>query len=101
LKIDLTAQADIKRRDIAFNKEVCKDVRKTMTITSIYFRPTLSSIILSIVKEKEVRPVIIIDISGLAFSLNIYRQSNTIFTTSLYEIDRILEGRREDDEELL
>ena len=29
-----------------------------------------------------------------------HRQGNTIFTTSLYEIDRILEGRREDDEEL-
>jgi hypothetical protein len=55
---------------------------------------------LGIVKEKEVRPVNITGISGPAFSLNIYRQSNTIFITSLYEIDRILEGRKEDDEEL-
>ena len=52
------------------------------------------------VKEKEVRPVDIAGINGPAFSLNIYRQGNTIFTTSLYEIDRILESRREDDEEL-
>jgi hypothetical protein len=72
-----------------------------MTITSIYSRLTLPSIVLSIVKEKEVRPVNIADISGPAFSLNMHRQSNTIFITSLYEIDRILEGRREDDEELL
>jgi hypothetical protein len=72
-----------------------------MTITSIYSRPALPSIVLSTVKEKEVRPINITGISGPAFSLNIYRQGNTIFTMSLYEIDRILEGRREDDEELL
>ena len=72
-----------------------------MTITSIYSRLTLLFIILSIVKEKEVRPVNIININGLVFSLNIYRQSNIIFITSLYKIDRILEGRKKDDEELL
>ena len=71
-----------------------------MTITFIYSRLTLPFIVLGIIKEKEVRPVDITGISGPAFSLNIHRQSNTIFTTSLYEIDRILEGRREDDEEL-
>jgi hypothetical protein len=72
-----------------------------MTITSIYSRPTLPFIMPGIVKEKEVKPVNITGISGLTFSLNIYRQSNTIFTTSLYKIDRILEGCKEDDEELL
>jgi len=72
-----------------------------MTITSIYSRLILPFIILNIVKEKEVRPVDIIDINGLIFSLNIYRQSNIIFIISLYEIDRIFEGRKEDDEELL
>ena len=72
-----------------------------MTITSIYSRPTLLFIILSIIKEKEVKPVDIISINGLIFSLNIYRQSNIIFITSLYKIDRILEGRKKDDEELL
>ena len=71
-----------------------------MTTTFIYSRLTLLFIILSIVKEKEVRPVDIISINGLAFSLNIYRQGNTIFITSLYKIDRILEDRKEDDEEL-
>jgi len=99
-KIDLTAQADIKQRDIAFDREVRKDVRKTITITSIYSRPTLPSIVPGTVKEKEVRPVDIAGINGPAFSLNIHRQGNTIFTTSLYKIDRILESRREDDEEL-
>ena len=72
-KIDFTAQADIKRRDIAFDKEVRKDVRKTMTITFIYSRLTLPFIIPGIVKEKEVKPVDIIGINGPAFSLNIYR----------------------------
>ena len=72
-----------------------------MTTTFIYSRLTLLFIILSIVKEKEVRPVNIININGLVFSLNIYRQSNTIFTMNLYKIDRILEGRKEDDKELL
>ena len=72
-----------------------------MTITSIYSRPTLPFIMPGIVKEKEVKPVNITSINGLAFSLNIYRQSNIIFITSLYEIDRILEGRKKDDEELL
>ena len=72
-----------------------------MTTTFIYSRLTLLFIILSIVKEKEVRPVNIININGLVFSLNIYRQSNIIFITSLYKIDRILEGRKEDDKKLL
>jgi hypothetical protein len=72
-----------------------------MTITFIYSRLTLPFIILGIVKEKEIRPVNIAGINGLVFSLNIHRQGNTIFITSLYKIDRILEGRREDDEELL
>ena len=72
-----------------------------MTITFIYSRLTLPFIILSIIKEKEVKPVNITSINGLAFSLNIYRQSNIIFIISLYKIDRILKGRREDDKELL
>ena len=41
-KINLTAQADARRRDIAFNKDVRKDARKPVTITSIYSRPTPS-----------------------------------------------------------
>jgi len=72
-----------------------------MTITSIYSRLTLPFIILSIIKEKEIKPINIISINGPAFSLNIYRQSNTIFITILYKIDKILEGRKEDDKKLL
>jgi len=44
-----------------------------MTITFIYSRLILPFIILSIIKEKEVKPVNIISINGLTFSLNIYR----------------------------
>ena len=72
-----------------------------MTITFIYSRLILPFIILSIVKEKEVKPVNITSINGLAFSLNIYRQSNIIFIISLYKIDRIFKGYKEDDKELL
>jgi hypothetical protein len=72
-----------------------------MIITSIYSRLTPPSIILSIIKEKEIKSINIININRPAFSLNIHRQSNIIFTTSLYKIDRILEGRREDNKELL
>ena len=39
-------------------------------------------------------------ISGPAFSLNIRRQGNTIFSTSLYEIDRLLEDRKAEAREL-
>jgi hypothetical protein len=72
-----------------------------MTITSIYSRLTLLFIILNIIKEKKIRPINITDINGLAFSLNIHRQSNIIFTISLYKIDKILKGRKKDDKELL
>jgi hypothetical protein len=69
----VTVLALLTRRDIAFDKEVRKDVCETMTITFIYSRPALLFIVLNIVKEKEVKPVDITDINGLAFSLNIYR----------------------------
>jgi len=72
-----------------------------MTITSIYSRLTLLFIILNIIKEKKIRPINITDINGLAFSLNIHRQSNIIFIISLYKIDKILKGRKKDDKELL
>jgi hypothetical protein len=47
------------------------------------------------VKEKlviqpKIKPIDIIGISGLAFSLNIRRQGNIIFSTSLYKINRLL-----------
>ena len=71
-----------------------------MTITFIYSRLILLFIILSIIKEKEIKPINIININGLIFSLNIYRQDNTIFIISLYKIDKILKGRKKDDKEL-
>jgi hypothetical protein len=55
--------------------------------------------VLGIVKEKTTKPVDIASISGLAFSLNIYYKGNTIFTISLYEINRILESYKEKEKE--
>jgi hypothetical protein len=46
------------------------------------------------------KAVDIAGISGPAFSLNTHRQGNIIFTTSLYEIDRLLESRKEEKEDL-
>jgi hypothetical protein len=34
------------------------------------------------------------------FLLNIYRKGDTIFTTSLYKINRILESYKEDKEDI-
>ena len=53
-----------------------------------------------IIKEKAAKVVNIAGISGLIFSLNIRRKCNTIFTTSLYEIDRLLKSYKEDKEDL-
>jgi hypothetical protein len=52
-----------------------------------------------IVKEKTTKLVDIAGISGLIFSLNIYCKGNTIFIISLYKINRILESRKEKEEE--
>jgi len=51
---------------------VYKDVYKILTIIFIYPRPTLSSSILSIVKERAAKLVNIAGISAPAFLLNIY-----------------------------
>jgi hypothetical protein len=53
-----------------------------------------------IVKEKAAKVVNIAGISGPAFLLNMRRKGNTIFITSLYKIDRILESRKEDEEDI-
>jgi hypothetical protein len=53
-----------------------------------------------IVKEKAAKVVNIAGISRPAFSLNMRRKGNTIFTTSLYEINRILESYKEDEEDI-
>jgi hypothetical protein len=71
-----------------------------VTIILIYPRPSFPSIILGIVKEKAAKVVDIASISGPMFSLNIRRKGNTIFTTSLYEINRILESYKEDEEDI-
>jgi hypothetical protein len=71
-----------------------------VTIILIYPRPRFSFIILGIVKEKAAKVVNIAGISGPAFLLNIRRKSNTIFTISLYKINRILESRKEDKEDI-
>jgi transposase InsO family protein len=102
-KINLTAQADARRRDIAFNKDVRKDARKPVTITSIYSRPTPSLTVPGTREQKTVKGSKAVDIAGIsgpAFSLNTHRQGNIIFTTSLYEIDRLLESRKEEKEDL-
>jgi hypothetical protein len=53
-----------------------------------------------IVKEKAAKVVNIAGINRPAFSLNMRRKGNTIFTTSLYEINRILESYKEDEEDI-
>jgi hypothetical protein len=53
-----------------------------------------------IVKEKAAKVVNIASISGPIFSLNIRRKGNTIFITSLYKINRILESYKEDKEDI-
>jgi hypothetical protein len=55
---------------------------------------------LGIVKEKATKVVNIADISGPVFLLNIRYKSNTIFTISLYKINRILESRKEDKKDI-
>jgi hypothetical protein len=53
-----------------------------------------------IVKEKAAKVVNIASINGPMFSLNIRRKGNTIFITSLYKINRILESYKEDKEDI-
>jgi hypothetical protein len=71
-----------------------------VTIILIHPWPRFSSIILGIVKEKAAKVVNIASINRLIFSLNIRRKGNTIFITSLYEINRILESYKEDKEDI-
>jgi hypothetical protein len=60
-------------------------------------------------KELAMRKVFIIDLAlirGLGFYLGIKRKENEFFTTSLYEIDRIIEEKttpmlKESEEEML
>jgi hypothetical protein len=56
--------------------------------------------VLGIVKEKAAKVVNIAGINGPVFSLNIRHKGNTIFTTSLYEIDKILESYKEDKKDI-
>jgi hypothetical protein len=56
--------------------------------------------VLGIVKEKAAKIVNIANISGPAFLLNMRRKGNTIFTISLYKINRILESYKEDEEDI-
>ena len=100
-KIDLVAQANAKRRDTAF----MKNVRKTAVVTAIYTRKAAQSLTTSLRLSQEEKtttqnpaPVDIAGISGPAFSLNLRRKGNVCFTTSLYEIDRLLEDRKADEE---
>jgi len=53
-----------------------------------------------IIKEKTAKIINIAGISGPIFSLNIRRKGNTIFTISLYKINRILESYKEDEEDI-
>jgi hypothetical protein len=71
-------------------------------VTIILIHPWLrfSSIILGIVKEKAAKVVDIASISGPMFLLNMRRKGNTIFTISLYKINRILESYKEDEEDI-
>jgi hypothetical protein len=71
-----------------------------VTIILIHPWPRFSSIILGIVKEKAAKVVNITNINGPVFSLNMRRKGNTIFTTSLYKINRILESHKEDEEDI-
>jgi hypothetical protein len=71
-------------------------------VTIILIHPWLrfSFIILGIVKEKAAKVVDIASISGPMFLLNMRRKGNTIFTISLYKINRILESYKEDEEDI-
>ena len=98
-KIDLVAQADAKRRDTAFIKNVCK----TAVVTAIYTRKAAQSLTTSLRLSQEEKitiqnsaPVDIADISGLAFSLNLRCKGNVCFTTSLYKINQLLEDCKAD-----
>jgi hypothetical protein len=71
-----------------------------VTIILIHPWPRFSSIILGIVKEKAAKVVDIASISGPMFLLNMRRKGNTIFTISLYKINRILESYKEDEEDI-
>jgi hypothetical protein len=53
-----------------------------------------------IIKEKAAKVVNIAGISRPVFLLNMRRKGNTIFTTSLYKINKILESRKEDKEDI-
>jgi hypothetical protein len=71
-----------------------------VTIILIHPRPSFPFIILGIVKEKVAKVVNIASISRLIFLLNIRRKGNTIFTISLYKINRILKSYKEDEEDI-
>jgi hypothetical protein len=71
-----------------------------VTIILIHPWPSFPFIIPGIVKEKAIKIVNIASINRPAFLLNMRRKGNTIFTTSLYEINRILESYKEDKEDI-
>jgi hypothetical protein len=93
------AQANAIRRDTALAREVYKEAQRLAVVKSILPRPLIPLPKPSTAREKPViqpktKHIDIIGISGPAFSLNIRRQGNIIFSTSLYEIDRLLEDRK-------
>jgi hypothetical protein len=71
-------------------------------VTIILIHPWLRFpfIILGIVKEKAAKVVNIASINKPVFLLNIRRKGNTIFITSLYKINRILESYKEDKKDI-
>jgi len=71
-----------------------------MIIIFIYFQFIRSFIILNIIKEKTIKPINIININKLIFSLNIYYKDIIIFIISLYEINKILKNYKEKEKEL-
>jgi hypothetical protein len=71
-----------------------------VTIILIYPWPRFPFIILGIVKKKAAIVINITSISGPAFLLNIHRKGNTIFTISLYKINKILKSYKEDKEDI-
>jgi hypothetical protein len=71
-----------------------------MIIIFIYFQFIRSFIILNIIKEKTIKPINIININKLIFSLNIYYKDFIIFIISLYEINKILKNYKEKEKEL-
>jgi transposase InsO family protein len=107
-KIDLVAQADARRRDIAFTKAMGKATiiasiitrKKDPPLVKSFLRPSQEEKIepkppplVVPVQQEQPKPIDIACISGPAFVLNMRRHENLCFTTNLYELDKILTSR--------